>query len=526
MARSCRIAVLVVLLLSMGLIGFRPAQAQSFAGVLTWHNDLGRTGQNLNETILTPSNVNSTQFGKKFSYAVDGQIYAQPLYVPNLNIPGQGVHNVVYVATENDSVYAFDADGLVPTPLWQVSFINPPSITTMPCTLSSQPACDPTEVSPQRGVTATPVIDSVAGTIYVVAKTVENNVYRLKLHALDITTCAERSGSPVAIQATAPGYPNTQLHAIDVLDRPGLVLENGMVYIALLSDVKNHGWLLGYDSTTLAQTSVFCVTPSGARGSIWSAGAAPAADSNGNLYLMTADGTFDALNGGVDYGMTMLQLTPGAGTLNVVDYFTPFNASQLSSMDKDLGSAGVVVLPDQPGALRHEVIGGGKSGDMFVVNRDNMGKFNPTKNNVVQTVSVSTRGFHNSPGYWNHRVYLSAVNSPLQLYRFINGKFVTPPDSQSSETFGYPGTAPTISANGTTNGIVWAIEVPNAKSSGNQPAVLHAYDATNLATELYNSSQAGTRDTAGPGIKFSVPTIANGQVYIGTETELDVYALL
>jgi hypothetical protein len=524
MKRCFRIAIVLTMLLL--IIPFRPAQGQSFAGVLTWHNDVQRTGQNLNETVLTTANVNSTQFGKKFSYAVDGQIYAQPLYVPSVNIPGQGTHNAVYVATESDSVYAFDADGLLSKPLWHTSFLNPPTVTTMPCTSANQPDCDPTIITPQRGVTATPVIDPVAGTIYVIAKTVESGTYTLKLHALDITTGAERTGSPVVIQASAPGHPSAKFSATEALDRAGLLLLNGVVYIGFNSNDSDRGWLLGYEGATLAQVAVFCVTPTGNLGGIWGSGAGPAADDENNIYFMTGNGTFDANKGGADYGMTMVKLSTGGGSLSVADYFTPFNEAQLSNRDLDLASGGVLIPPDQAGSHPHEVIGGFKTGQVFVVDRDNMGKFNSKKNNVVQTISPARQGFWSSPAYWNGRVYLSGVSSPLQLYDFTEGKFVTPAASESSATFAYPGTTPSISANGPTNGIVWIIEVRNGNPQNNPPAVLHAFDATNVASELYNSNQAGRRDQAGPAIKMTVPTIANGKVYVGTQTELDVYGLL
>jgi hypothetical protein len=501
-------------------------EAQSFSGVLTWHNDVERTGQNLSETILTPANVNATQFGKRFSYAVDGQIYAQPLYVPNVSVPGQGIHNVVYVATEHDSVYAFDGDGLVSKPLWHTSFINPASVTTMLCTDPSQPDCNPTIITPERGITATPVIDPVRGNIYVIAKTVENGTYTLKLYALDITTGSERLGSPVVIHATAPGHPDVAFSGLTELDRSALLLLNGVVYIGFNSDDSDRGWLIGYDESTLAQTAAFCVTPTGNLGSIWGSGAGPAADSEGNIYFMTGNGTFDANKGGEDYAMTMLKLIPSGSMLNVADYFTPFDEAMLSDQDLDLASGGVLVLPNQPGAHPDEIIGGSKTGQVFLVDRNNMGKFDETKNNVIQTLNPAPEGIYSSPAYWNGHIYFSGVHDNLKLFDLNNGLLVNPPASQSSATFGYPGTTPSISVNGSTNAIAWIIEVPQGSPQNNPPAVLHAYDATNLANELYNSNQAGTRDQARKAIKMTVPTIANGKVYVGTQTELDAYGLL
>lgn len=494
-----------------------PLHAQTATSVLTWHNDNSRTGQNLNETTLTTSNVNVGQFGKVFSYKVDGQLYAQPLYVPNVSIPRIGTFSVVYVASEHDSVYAFDASGQVQTPLWQVSFINPAKgITTVP---TQNSGCD--SLTPEVGVTGTPVIDGNTGTLYVVAATSEKGQVVQRLHALDITTGAEKFGAPVILQATVNGV------AFDptLIQRPGLLLSNGTVYLShasLCDPHPYHGWVLGYSAQNVQQqVAAFVTTPNGDKGGIWQSGAGLAADENGNIFLMDGDGTFDANSGGIDYGMSMIRLNTTAG-LAVADYFAPFDESELSSKDLDLGSGGVLLLPSQGGKHPNEALGAGKRSDIYVVDRDDMGRFDPSQNRVVQTLTTAATGYFSSPAYWQQKVYYSGLNDFLSLYTLTDGLLSTTPASKSPTKFAFPGSTPSISANVAGQGIVWAIQM----TAPNQPAILHAYDATNVATELYNSSQAGQRDPAGLAVKFTVPTIANGRVYVGTQTELDVYGLL
>jgi hypothetical protein len=512
-SKMCAIGVFVLATLA-------PVMSQSFTGVLTWHNDNTRSGQNLNEVTLTTQNVNSTQFGKVFSYAVDGQMYAQPLYVPNVQIPGLGTHNVVYVATEHDSVYAFDADGLQTAPLWQVSFINPAqgiktfSTTNYPCQ----------SLKPEVGITGTPVIDPNSSTLYVVAETVERGTVIQRLHALNLTTGAEQFGGPVVIQATVSG----NVFDPTLIQRPGLLLLNGAVYMAhasLCAPRPYHGWVLGYAAQNLQQqVAAFLTTPTGDKGGIWQSGAGLAADSNSNIFLMDGDGAFDADKGGNNYGMSAIRLSTTSG-LSVGDYFSPKNESGLSKDDMDLGSGGVLLLPTQTGSHPHELLGADKEGKVFVIDRDNMGKFNATKNQNVQTLKTNAKSYYSTAAIWQQNVYYCGTNDFLDMYSLSNGLLSSTPISSSPTKFGYPGSTPSISANGSTNGIVWAIE-SGSSTQGGPPAVLHAYDATNVSTELYNTSQAGNRDTAGPGVKFSVPTIANGKVYVGTQTELDVYGPL
>ena len=507
------------------LVLFSPAApAQS---VLTWHNDNSRTGQNLRETILTPANVNSTQFGKKFTRPLDGQTFAQPLYVPNVSIPGQGTHNVVYVATENDSVYAFDADGTPKRPLWQRDFTNSAQgITAVPC--ADIPACP---VGPVAGITGTPVIGSASKTLYVVAFTKENGSYFQRLHALDITTGAEKFGGPVVIQASVQGTGAGSVGGTIAFDpliqnqRPALLLAKGVVYIgwASFGDRDNyHGWVLGYAASTLQQVAVFNDTPNGSQGGIWQGGGGLAAGPGGNIFLQTGNGTFDANTiGGVDYGDSFLKLS-ATGGLSVLDYFTPDNQATLDSLDLDLGSGAGLIPPKQSGAFPNEIISAGKQGIIYVVNRDHMGKFHPAGNNVIQTVTGSIKGYYGSAAYFNNAVYLSGWADFLDRYSLTNGLLSTLPVSESPTKLN-TGSTPSISANGSTNGIVWAIE---QGTTANPSAVLHAYDASDVSNELYNSSQNATRDKLGRGTRFSVPMVVHGKVYVGTKSGLVVYGIL
>ena len=542
--------------------------------VLTWHDDVFRSGDNLNETILTPANVNPTQFGKIFSYPVDGMIYAQPLYVQNVAIPGQGTHNVVYVATENNSVYAFDADSAKsnPNPLWHVNFTNPPGVVPVPC-IDNQKNCN---VYPIIGITGTPVINLKNNSLYVVARTQETNgsevSYFTRLHVLDITSGAEKPHSPVVICGAVAGQvcafapygpkqstfdPEREMQRPALLLMPNPATEHEILYIAF----GNHrGWVLAYDSETRELLAAYCTGPDlqrGEKGSdgIWGAGGGTAGDAQGDVYATTADGPFDANHGGADYGDTLLKLTlapvnkatVGVFALTVTDYFTPANYLCLQTKDLDLSSGSPVVLPKQPGSDPDEILVAGKShpdcnpkgGSINVVNKDNMGHVN----GQTQAVNGSAGGYFASGAYWQGAnatyVYYAGADptaldrdggvlgDSLRLYTLQNGVFnPTTSVSQSPGSF-LNGATPAISANGTQNGIVWLVERRDrlVTKPGNLPAFLHAYDATNVATELYNSEMNAMRDTAGPAAKFVVPTITNGKVYFGTQTELDVYGL-
>jgi hypothetical protein len=485
-------------------------------GVLTYHNDLARTGQNLNETSLTPATVRSRQFGQLFSEAVDGQVYAQPLYMPEVSIPGKGVYNVVFVVTEHDSVYAFDADGSATAPLWHVNFTNTAlGVTTVP---AESLVCN--VITPEIGITGTPVIDPASGTLYVVAMTLEQfgQTYVQRLHALDVATGAERPGSPVAIEASVPGMGdgNTTVTFKPGLykQRAGLLLLDGVVYTAWTSHCDSgnyHGWLIGYDAHTLQRVSVYTSTPNWYAGSFWQSGAAPAADAHGNIYIVSANGTFDAERGGSDLGESIIKLST-AKTLSVADYFTPFNADTLSLQDMDFGSSGALLLPDAAGtpAHPHLLVSGSKAGGIYVLDRDNLGHFQPGGDSqIVQFLASAVGPVFGTPVYFNNTVYFAAKNDAVKAFSVSNGRLSAQPVSQSVGSFPYLGSAPSISANGSINGILWTIDTS---------VQLRAYDANNLADELYHAS-------IGSYVKFSTPTIANGKVYIGTMNSLVVFGL-
>ncbi len=514
------------------LIIFAVTVPAAAGDVLTYHNDLSRTGQNLNETILTTGNVNYNEFGLLFTLKVDSTIDAQPLYVSGLTINGLS-HNVVYTATENDSVYAFDAD--TGKQLWKVSAKMAGEIAPSGKTLG----CN--QIGPTLGITATPVIDRSSGphgTIYLVAMTADTSGnYYQRLHALDLTTGAEQFGGPTTIQATYPGSGEGSVGGTLTFDpkqyaeRAGLLLLNGVIYTAWTShcDIQPYtGWIMGYSESTLAQTSVLNVTPNGSEGSIWQSGAAPASDGN-NIFLLDANGTFDTtLNAqgfpaSGDFGNGFLKLST-AGGLAVADYFAMYNTSIQSSKDRDFGSGGVLLLPPQVdggGTTRNLAVGAGKDGNIYVVNQTNMGKFNATSNKIYQQIKgVLGGGMWAMPAYFNGNVYFGPQLGSLKQFTFSNARLSTTAVSTTAISYEYPGTIPSISANGNSNGIVWAVE-------HSQPSVLHAYDATNLANELYNSSQAANnRDRLGNASHFGVPTIMNGKVYVGTTTGVVVYGLL
>ena len=486
--------------------------------VTTQHNDNLRTGQNLSETILTPANVNVNTFGKLFTQPVKGQVYAQPLYLSNVSIPNQGTHNVVYVVTEQDQVYAFDADsnqGSDALPLWQTNLTDPAKgITPVP---SSDEGC--TDLTPWIGITGTPVIDSSTGTLYLVANTKENGVYYQRVHALDVTTGKEKFGGPVVIQATVgqmtfnPQYEN---------QRAGLLLNNGVLYVAWASHCDYGpytGWVMAYNAATLKQQVVFPTNTDYNLGGIWMAGSGVAADASGNVYLATGNGAF---SGKHDFGDSILKLFPAGHTLTVEDYFTPDNQSYLSDYDVDLGSGGVLLLPDQPGSHPYLLVESGKEGTIYLVDRTNMGKYNANSNNNLQTLYYTIGGMWSMPAYWNEYVYFWGSYDYIKAFQLNNGLFYGSPSSQGSTQVAYPGATPSISASGTTNAIAWAIQ---SDAYGSGPAILHAYDATNLATELYNSNQNSSRDHPGIAVKFTVPTIANGKVYVGAQNGLTVYGL-
>jgi hypothetical protein len=493
--------------------------------VITEHNDVQRTGVNPNETILTPSNVNLNTFGKLFTEPVDGYVVAQPLYMQGVKLPNGTTHNVVYVVTQHDSVYAFDAD-TPQAPLWQVSFINPAGgVTTVPITSFGCPGVHFTEI----GIMSTPVIDPGSQTMYLVAKTEEPGAFIYRLHRISLTTGKDIS-TPSVINATATTNTGTlQFNSAFAMQRPALLLSNGTVYIGFGSNGCDtyafHGWLLAYNALTLQPAGAFAVTPNGTKGAIWQSGGGPAADDDGTIFLATANGTFDANTGGNDYGDTVLHLNPASGGLSVLDYFTPFDQATLASSDKDLGSGGVLLVPDQDdGPAVHEVIAGGKEGTLYLIDRDHMGGYNPAGDTqIVQSIPHASTGRIDSvPIYWNGNVYLSGNSDFIRAYSFSNGLLSTQAVMQSSILFniGGPG-VDSLSANGSTNGILWAII-----HNGTVPT-LYALNASELSTELFDTRQAKlARDEMTGVARFVAPTIANGKVYIGGMKNFMVYGLL
>jgi hypothetical protein len=464
---------------------------------------------------------------------VDGKVDAEPLYASNVSTAGGNTHNLVIIATEHGSVYAFDAD--TGSPIWQVSMLMPGE------TPSDDHGCG--QVTPEIGVTATPVIDrsvGPSGTIYVVAMSKTGaGQYFQRIHALNLATGAEMLGGPKDIQASFPGSGDNSSGGLVVFDpgqykeRPGLLLQNGVLYTAWSShcDIRPYtGWIMGYDQVNLSQVSVLNLTPNGNEGAFWNSGAGPAADANGNIFVLQGNGTFDTtVNGGGfpsqgNFGNSFLKISTNSRSLAVADFFASFNVAAENSIDQDLGSGGALVLPDQmdaSGKTMHLAVGAGKDGNIYLMNRDNMGKFNPANNSAAyQVVSGALGGpVFSMPAYFNGAIYFGAVGNSIKTFPLSNALLPLTPSSSSPTAFPYPGSTPSISANGSNNGILWAAE-------NGATAVLHAYDATNLSNELYNSNQAaGGRDQFGPGNKFITPMVAHGKVYLGTTSSVVVFGL-
>jgi hypothetical protein len=504
--------------------------------VTTFHYDNARDGLNAQETALTLSNVSSAKFGKIGFDTVDGQVNAEPLFLANVNAGGK-LRNVLYAASEHDSVYAFDADS--GAQIWMTSILGSGETT------SDDHGCG--QISPEIGITATPVIDrkqGTNGTIFIVGMTKDaKGNYHQRLHALDMTTGAESNGSPTEITASFPGTGANSSNGNVVFDpgqyaeRAGLLLVNGTIYTGWTSHCDSGaytGWVMGFSESTLQQTQVLNLTPNGSEGSIWMDGDGIAADSSGNLYFLDANGTFDPTLDANDFpinrdfGNAMVKLST-SGTLQVADYFETWNTVTESDDDADLGSGGEILLPDQKdanGTVQHLIVGAGKDANIYIGSRDNLGKFNgssSTDSNIYQDVQGALGGeVFSTPAFFNGVLYYGAVGDNLKAFPMTNALLATSASSQSANTFGYPGATPGISANGTQNGIVWALE-----SGTDSAAVLHAYDATNLAHELYNSGQAaGGRDSFGNGNKFITPMIVNGKVYVGTQNGVAVFGIL
>ena len=516
--------------------------------VLTQHNDNARTGQNTSEMILNTGNVNTSEFGKLFAMPSDGQVYAQPLYVPGVTING-AVHNVVIIATENDSVYAYDAD-LNGAPLWKASMVDAThgaGSGETALNTATTTGCEDTQ--PQVGITSTPVIDLTSTTIYVEAKSTDGLNYFHRLHALDLLTGNEKTPGPVRIagtvSGTGDGSSNGQLAFNDFHqhNRPGLLLLNGTTYIAYASHCDAspyHGWLFAYDTATFKQTSVYVTTPNGGLGGFWMSGAGVAADSSGNIFIATGNGTFDTVHvPATETSETILKLGTTNQILTQLDYFTAGDQANLTQFDTDLGSGGVLLLPDQPGPFPHILVEAGKEGRIYVVNRDQMTTNNShycsgctTDPEIIEETGINAvhSGMFNIAAYWNNTLYLWGVNDILKSIPITGGLPDFTHTGGGTFSIGFPGAGLSVSSNGTTagTGIVWAINGTQYGSPGPGPgpAVLYAFDATNVAAELYSSSQNLARDAAGNAVKFAVPTVANGKVYVGTSTQVDVYGLL
>ena len=532
------------------------------AGTFTYHYDLARDGVNSSEYALTTASVSQATFGKLFACQVDGADYTEPLWVSALTVNGS-IHNVIFVATQHDSLYAFDADASPCQQLWQVNLLD----SAHGATANETSVCSNDvgqgfgDIQPEVGVTGTPVIDPSTSTLYLVSKS-ENggcstglsSAFHQRLHAIDLSSGSEKFNAPVSISTSVAGTGDgstagvLQFNSQSQGQRPGLALLKGVAAGASLFDVvyvswashedafPYHGWIIGYNAANVQQQlEVFNTTPNGGMGGIWMGGGTPAADSNNNLYVATGNGTFDADTGGKDLGDSVIKLNT-AGALGMTDYFTPFNQGSLNQVDADLGSGGVVLLPDQASGLPHLLVQGGKQGLIYLINRDSMGHFTIGTDNVVQEFQADN-GSWTTPAFWQNTLYIAGSGDhgscdSLHMYSFSpsNSSFTTAPSSSSSHCFPFPGATPVVSSSGSSNGIVWAADLGCyviAASPCAGPAVLFAYDATNLSRELWNSSQAPSlRDQAGNAVKFSVPTVANGKVYIGTRSEVDVYGLL
>jgi len=510
-----------------GAGGAAPAGPVFATDVLMHHNDLARTGQMLAETTLTPANVNASSFGKVSFLAADGKVDAQPLFATALSIGG-APHDVVYVATEHNSVYAYDATSYAQ--LWHATLNGSGE------TPSDDRGCP--DITPEIGVTSTPVIDRSRGpngALYAVSMTKDSGgAYHHRLHALDLATGAELFGGPTEIAATYPGGGagsvngvitfNASLHT----ERAALTLVGGNIYMGWTAHCMSGaytGWLMAYNAGTLKQTSALNITPNGSQGSIWMAGSGMASDGS-SIYVVDGNGTFgttlNAQGFPVDgnFGNSLMKLS--AGQLQVTDYFAMSNVVEEANTDNDFGSGGVMLLPDQTtaaGVVKHLAVAAGKDNHIYVVDRDSMGKFSPAANNIWQElIGTLAGGIWGSPAYYKGVVYYGGLNDNLKALPIAGAFLATTASSRSPTTFAYPGATPAISANGASNGIVWAAE-------NGSTGALHAYDASNLANELYNSNQVGTRDQWGAGNKFITPMIARGKVYVGATNGVAVFGL-
>ena len=526
---KCRLAALACLV----FLGCASVSAQ--VAVTTYQYDNSRAGANTHETILTPANVNVSQFGLKTNFQVQGQVYAQPLYVPNLNIAGT-TRNTLFIVTQHDQAYAFDVDS--GKQLWHTNFLVSPSLNFQITSVSSTDAENCTDINPEIGISSTPVIDLKTNTMYLVTKTKETNVkwqtsnFYQTIHALDIRTGVDRT-PPRRVNASAPGNGRGSFGGMVPYDplvegqRSALLLANGQVYISAASHCDRgnyHGWMLAYSAAGLSNTAIYLDTTNGYDGGFWSSG--PASDADGAIYYATGNGDFNGDSSGTDFGDSVLRLSWSNNGFTLVDYFTPWNQAALDATDKDQGSGGVVLLPDQPGSAHpHLLLQVGKTGDLLLIDRDDMGHFNPVDNSqIVQTLPAAIGGLWGAPALWNNNFYFGGNKDVLKAFSYdpVAQRLSATPTSQATEMFNHYGPTPSVSANGNSNGIVWIIQSDRASAN----AILRAYDATDLTKEIYNSTQNPDRDTPGLPIKFSVPTVADGHVFVGTQNSVAMYGLL
>lgn len=565
---------------SGNLSGSASISVSDLAYVLTYHNDAARDGVNPHEFALKATTVTTATFGKLFSCPVDGAVYAQPLWFKGLTIGG-GVHNVIFVATQHDSAYAFDADASPCVTYWHVNLLDTLHGGTTgerPVTWNDVGYCYG-DIYPEVGVTGTPVIDSASKTIYMVSASESNpshsgscsstsgNFYH-RLHALDLFTGSEKFNAPVTIAASVPGTGDGSSGGIVSFNsqlqhqRSGLAFVGGKVVVVFSAHedaTPYHGWVIVYKGSNVQQQmAVFNTTPNGlngADGGIWAGGGAPAFDSGGDVYVSTGNGVFDEAPPppNNDYGDSLLRLhfkngsTPNGVNLDVAGWFTPYDQGQLAQNDTDLGSGATVLFPNQTGSgPQYLLTQVGKEGVVYVIDRNNMGQYNPSNNNQIwQTFPGPSKGLWGTPALWHNNLYVGGAGDSVKQFIFdpTSELFNTTVASQTAQVFGYTGTTPSVSSQGTAHGILWTLDEslygyasPNAgvncyvvpvPAACTGPAILHAYNAQNLAVEYWNSTIAASkRDQAGNAVKFVPPTVANGKVYVGTRTEVDVYGLL
>jgi hypothetical protein len=535
-----------------------PVPAASALNVTTYHNDNSRTGQNLHETILTRANVNPSSFGKIAALPVDGVVYAQPLYVQNVKVSGT-VHNLLFVETEHDSVYAFDETTLSTTPVWSRSFLGDADLACTDCTSLSYLNTEAPNIYPEIGITATPVIDMSNGIMYVIATTIESGVTYQKIHGLYIDSGKEIPGSPVIVEPTLPGSGDgastdspsvISFNAVRQMSRAALTLNNGMVFAAFSSyndQEPSHGWVVAFSANNLTAMGAWMSTPNSGDGNIWMSGDGPVVDSSGNLYLATANGDASLLTP-ADRNDSVVNLSvSSAGALTLTDYFQPYNYVALAEGDVEMGSGGVMALPDQAGPYPHLLLAGGKQGTIYLLNRDNLGQnildTNASATSDTQIVQEITgilpggknygAGIYSTPAYFNGSVFYCGAADYLRSFPVVNGQLDTASMQVANEKVVREGSTPSISANGTENGIVWTADAsaytyswsyPNINILTNGPSVLRAYSTDDLSAPLYESS-GQTADAAGDATKFAVPTVADGKVFLGTQTEISVYGL-